>query len=115
VVDHGGKPDIARAEWEPWASDMARLARETTAVCKLSGLLTEAGPRPAARAARRWARHLLDTFGPQRLLWGSDWPVLELAATYRDWWSEVQELLAPLDAAGHAGVLGGNACRVYRL
>ncbi len=115
VIDHGAKPDIAHAQWQPWAAGLARIAQETQAVCKLSGLLTEAGPRPARGAAQRWAQHLLASFGPQRLLWGSDWPVLELAASYRDWWDDTQTLLAPLSASQCDAVLGGNAVRVYRL
>jgi L-fuconolactonase len=115
VIDHGAKPDIANHAWQPWADDLQRLARETTAVCKLSGLLTEAGPRPPADATRRYGEHLLDAFGPQRVLWGSDWPVLELAACYGDWWLDVQRLLAPLPEPARAAVLGTNALRVYRL
>jgi L-fuconolactonase len=115
VIDHGAKPDIAHGRWQPWAEDLARVAKETSAVCKLSGLLTEAGPQPVRGAARRWAQHLLDCFGPQRVLWGSDWPVLELAASYRDWWDDTQALLAPLNASERSAVLGGNAVRVYRL
>jgi L-fuconolactonase len=115
VIDHGAKPDIGRAQWQPWAGDMMRIAAQTSAMCKLSGLLTEAGPLPAAAAARHWAEHLLQAFGAQRLLWGSDWPVLELAASYRAWWHEVQALLSSLASAERAAVLGGNARRVYRL
>ncbi len=115
VIDHGAKPDIAGGHWHPWADDLQRLARETTAVCKLSGLLTEAGPHPRRGAAKRWSEHLLGSFGPQRVLWGSDWPVLELAANYRDWWGDTQTLLAPLGDADRAAVLGANAQRVYRL
>ncbi len=115
VIDHGAKPAIAAGQWQPWADDLARLAGETQAVCKLSGLLTEAGPMPPADAARRWARHLLACFGAPRLLWGSDWPVLELAATYRIWSHETAALLADLDAGARAAVLGGTAQRVYRL
>ncbi len=115
VIDHGAKPDIAQSQWQPWADELERAARQTQAVCKLSGLLTEAGPAPARGAAQRWARHLLECFGPQRLLWGSDWPVLELAASYRDWWEDAHSLLAPLPAADRAAVLGGNARRIYRL
>jgi L-fuconolactonase len=115
VIDHGAKPDIAANRWEPWASDLVRAARETSAVCKLSGLLTEAGPVSAPHAARRWARHIIDTFGPERVLWGSDWPVLELAATYGDWWQEVHALLAVLTVHQRGALLGGNARQVYRL
>jgi L-fuconolactonase len=117
VVDHGAKPDIAAGQWQPWAAEMAALARETAVCCKLSGLLTEAGPAPRPEAARRWARHLLDSFGAERVIWGSDWPVLELAHTYATWWAEVQALLdeAALAPAARSAVLGGNARRFYRL
>ncbi len=115
VIDHGAKPDLAGGQWQPWADDLRRLARETSAVCKLSGLLTEAGPRPPRGAAQRWADHLLDCFGAHRVLWGSDWPVLELAAPYRDWWHDTQAVLAPLADAERAAVLGANALRIYRL
>ncbi|HSV46661.1 MAG TPA: amidohydrolase family protein, partial [Ramlibacter sp.] len=113
VVDHGAKPAIAQGQWEPWAGDLERLAQETSAACKLSGLLTEAGPEPAPGAATRWASHLLRCFGPDRVLWGSDWPVLELAAGYTDWWQATQGLLAELSPSDRALVLGGNALRVY--
>jgi L-fuconolactonase len=117
VIDHGAKPDIASDRWQPWADEMAALARDTSVCCKLSGLLTECGPRPAPSAARRWAQHLVHAFGFDRLLWGSDWPVLELAAGYATWWQETHDLL---DAAGatstqRAAVLGGNARAFYRL
>jgi L-fuconolactonase len=115
VIDHGAKPDIAHAQWQPWADDLRRLARDSSAVCKLSGLLTEAGPCPASGAARRWAEHLLDCFGAQRVLWGSDWPVLERATSYRRWWEDVQALIAPLPADERGAVLGVNARRVYGL
>ncbi len=115
VIDHGAKPDIAGGAWQPWADATRRLAGETSALCKLSGLLNEAGPRPPRAAAQRWAAHLLATFGPQRVLWGSDWPVLELAASYHDWWDDTQALLAPLASAERRAVLGTNAQRFYRL
>jgi L-fuconolactonase len=85
VIDHGAKPDIAADVFSPWAENMAQIAEQTTAFCKLSGLLTEAGPRPDQNRIRRYVEHLLACFGPKRLLWGSDWPVLELAADYQTW------------------------------
>ena len=115
VIDHGAKPDIAAGAWQPWADDLARLADDTQAVCKLSGLLTEAGPQPPPGAAQRWAAWMLGRFGALRVLWGSDWPVLELATPYARWWADTQALLAALDPAARAAVLGGNAQRVYRL
>ena len=115
VVDHAAKPDIAAAAWQPWADAMARIASQSQAVCKLSGLLTEAGAVPAPQATRRWAQHVLECFGAERVMWGSDWPVLELAASYAAWWGETQAILAGLGAVERAAVLGGTARRVYRL
>jgi L-fuconolactonase len=116
VIDHGAKPAIAQGEWQPWAAGMERIAAETDAVCKLSGLLTEAGA--LAREPQQilpWLRHLLQVFGPQRLLWGSDWPVLELAGAYEHWWHLCRELTAGLADSEREAIFGGNACRVYRL
>jgi L-fuconolactonase len=90
------------------------LAALPNVVCKLSGLLTEAGPGAASDAARAWAQHVLQTFGPQRVLWGSDWPVLELASNYAAWWQACQAVVGP-DASARQAVFGGNAQRVYRL
>jgi L-fuconolactonase len=115
VVDHAAKPDIAAAAWQPWADALARIAWRTQATCKLSGLLTEAGAAPAPQAARRWTSHVLACFGARRVMWGSDWPVLELAANYQAWWNETQALLGVLNPRDRAEALGGTAQRVYRL
>ena len=115
VIDHGAKPDIAAGEWQPWADALARIATDTQAMCKLSGLLTEAGPRPAPGAVRRWCEHLLQSFGTDRVVWGSDWPVLELAAPYALWWLTSRQLLDGLDEPAQAAVMGGNAVRLYGL
>jgi L-fuconolactonase len=115
VIDHGAKPAIAAGQWQPWADALMQAALQTNAACKLSGLLTEAGPAPAADAAQRWAEHVLACFGTRRVLWGSDWPVLELAGDYAGWIAQVQALLAPHAPSEREAVLGGNARRVYRL
>lgn len=127
VVDHGAKPDIAGGRWQPWADDLKRLADGSGAVCKWSGLLTEAGTLAAdLPALARWERQLFEAFGPDRLLWGSDWPVLETAGiattaatpparAYADWWHHAQAFTAALPAAQRQAVFGGNARRVYRL
>jgi L-fuconolactonase len=84
VLDHGAKPPIASGLREPWASMISDLAARPNVVCKVSGLVTEAGPgwRPAQIAP--YIDHLLDRFGPQRLMFGSDWPVCTLEASYAD-------------------------------
>jgi len=115
VIDHGAKPDIARGEWQPWADGIAKLASGTQCMCKLSGLLTEAGPSPAPGAVTHWADHILATFGPERVLWGSDWPVLELGSSYARWWEESQRILRAQSPSERTGILGENARRLYRL
>jgi L-fuconolactonase len=115
VIDHGAKPDIAAGDWQPWAAEIAILARETQAVCKLSGLVTEAAPGWRAADLQPYVAHMLDVFGPQRLLWGSDWPVVELAGGYLRWRDATLELLRQLPDAARDAVLGGTTATVYRL
>jgi L-fuconolactonase len=115
VIDHAAKPNIAADEWQPWADNMARLANDTQAMCKLSGLMTEAGPEPKPGAQRPYAAHVLSCFGALRVLWGSDWPVLTLACSYRQWFDETQQLLSGLSAQSQAAVMGANARRLYGL
>jgi L-fuconolactonase len=115
VIDHAAKPDIAAQQWQPWADDMARLAQETSAACKLSGMMTEAGQEAAPAAVRRWADHVLQCFGPRRVIWGSDWPVLELAGSYAQWHDETMNVLAHLTSQDRVAVMGGNARRIYAL
>jgi L-fuconolactonase len=119
VIDHAAKPFIARGEMEPWRTDIAALATLPHVHCKLSGLLTEAGDRRDAAALHPYAQALWELFGPQRLLWGSDWPVLRLAADYADWWQLCHTLAhdfkpAPQPDDLHA-LFGGNAARLYHL
>jgi L-fuconolactonase len=115
VVDHGAKPEIAAGRFEGWAADLALLARETSACCKLSGLVTEASPGWTPEDLRPYVMHLLECFGPERLLWGSDWPVVKLAGGLERWWATTDELLTELGADERAAILGGTAARFYRL
>lgn len=113
VIDHGAKPDIAGGQLQVWAQNLASLAQQAHTVVKLSGLLTEARPGAGAEGLQPYVQVLLTAFGPERVLWGSDWPVLELAASYDQWWQITQTLLAPLTPAQRDAILGGNAKRVY--
>ena len=113
VVDHCAKPDIAGQRWQPWADDISALARETSAHCKLSGLVTEAGTRWSVDTLRRYVDHMLDCFGPKRVLWGSDWPVVTLAASYEAWSSATDTLLAGMLPVDREAIRGDNARRFY--
>jgi L-fuconolactonase len=115
VIDHGAKPAIAAAGWQPWADRIAAIARHPRVCCKLSGLVTEAGQQWSIDELRPYADHLLGCFGPARLIWGSDWPVVNLGGGYGRWVAATTALLADLTAADRAAILGDNARRFYRL
>ena len=115
VIDHGAKPDIANGVFQPWADDIETIAANTGAFCKLSGLLTEAGDQPVYETVYPYMRHLLDCFGAERLLWGSDWPVLELAAGYDAWNDITDRFLQDLNPEDRQRIRGGNAQTFYGL
>ncbi len=115
VLDHGGKPDIAGGACAGWMADVETLARHPNVHCKLSGFWTEAGEDIGIDVIRPYAAHLLTAFGADRLMWGSDWPVVELAGSYTDWIAQAELLLADVDDADRTSIFGGNALRFYRL
>jgi len=113
VVDHGAKPFIRDRILDPWRADMAAIAARPNTVCKLSGLVTEAGTDWTVEDLRPYVDHLLAVFGPGRLLWGSDWPVVNLAGGYDRWREATQALTGSLSETEQAALLGGNAARIY--
>jgi L-fuconolactonase len=116
ILDHAGKPDIRARLLDPWRAEITALARQPHVACKLSGLVTEADPAAwTVDDLRPYVEHLLDSFGPARLLFGSDWPVVKLASSYTRWLDAALMLLAQLPAAEQAAVMSGNAQRIYRL
>ncbi|MGV8937281.1 MAG: amidohydrolase family protein [Allorhizobium sp.] len=125
VIDHAAKPALGAGADDPrhaiWSDGMTRLAAFPQVCCKLSGFLTEMRPEQCAshEAALAVLRpvigQLLDWFGPERLIWGSDWPVVTLAAPHADWVSVSQILLSDLTDADRDAVFGGNAARFYGL
>lgn len=111
VIDHGAKPPIAAGAFDAWAEAIARLAALPHVCCKLSGLLTEASPNQPPEAVAPYVNHLFACFSADRLMWGSDWPVVNLAADYGAWHDLARRLSGP-----HAGtVFSDVARRFYRL
>jgi L-fuconolactonase len=116
VVDHIAKPDIRHGLFEPWAERMAALAAMPNVTCKVSGLVTDADWSTWTRAELRpYVDLVLGWFGPRRLLFGSDWPVCLLAATYDEVLDAAEELFGGLTAAERDEVFEGTATRVYGL
>lgn len=116
VLDHLGKPPVTGDDLGPWADDLARLAELPHVSCKLSGLASEATP-PArtSRVLLPYLEHALDAFGPDRCLFGSDWPVSRPVVDYRAWHDLVVGACARWGPDGRAQVLSGNARRIYGL
>jgi L-fuconolactonase len=113
VLDHLGKPPIASGILEPWAFGLRALAALPNTVCKLSGMVTEADLASwTIDDLRPYADVVLEVFGPDRLMFGSDWPVCTLAATYGDVLGTARRLTGPSD---HARIFGATATRVYDL
>lgn len=114
VIDHAAKPVIGtgREAGQAWRQSMADLAQNAQVFSKFSGLATEFGSGWRAQDLQPIADHLLECFGPERLMWGSDWPVLERHASYSQWFAAAKSIIPPDDVAG---VFGGAATDFYAL
>jgi L-fuconolactonase len=115
VLDHAAKPKLGQADaMAAWARDMQALAACPNVTCKVSGLLTELPPGGELDDVSRAVGVLFDLFGPQRLIWGSDWPVLTLAGDYQSWFDLARESIAAKEPSAVRAVMGQNAVRIYR-
>jgi len=117
ILDHCGKPDIARGSFDEWRHRIDALAEFDTVCCKLSGLFTEAGPgRCDADTLRPYVKHVVEAFGPRRVMYGSDWPVCTLAGSAEDWHTIVSDIVGGLCSRHERDeIFGGTAVRAYRL
>lgn len=116
VIDHLAKPDIADGKMDGWRENLQTAARHENVYCKLSGLVTEADWNEWKPAdLRPYVETALDAFGPARCMFGSDWPVCELAASYRQVHDALREILGQLGASEIEQIFGGTARRFYQL
>jgi L-fuconolactonase len=106
------KPVIREGKFDDWAKGMETIARTTGVVCKLSGIATEAKPGWTAETLKPYARHVIDCFGPERVMWGSDWPVLELNGSYPQWHAAATQIVG---TPGADAIFGGTAAKFYRI
>lgn len=113
VVDHAAKPAVGSGDDAAWRRDIAAVAQFSNVACKLSGLVIEAPANWTVDDLRPYAEHLVTCFGAERLIWGSDWPVVNLAADYRRWISAAEQLMAGLDVSAQSQVFGSNAAGMY--
>ncbi len=116
VVNHLGRPPIPEQGWEPWATHVARASEHRNIAMKLSiGLDIIMRWRWSSDAIRRYSDHVLDLFGPDRVMAASNWPVILLGAGYQETWNGITELVADLSVPERLAVLGGTAERIYAL
>ena len=114
VLDHLGKPDIRGRQLDPWRAQVAELARRDNVVCKLSGLVTEADHDGwSLDDLRPFVDVALDTFGPSRLMFGGDWPVVLLASPYRRWLEVAGQLVGSLTAAEQRAIWWETGASFY--
>ena len=116
VLDHCGVPDVAAGDWEAWTAGITAFAGASNVVVKLSGITAYAAPGTATvDLIRPYVDRLLALFGPDRMVWGSDWPVVNLGVGLPGWIDMTRVLLADLSDAERQAIGQGTAWRVYRL
>jgi len=115
IVDHGAKPPIARGDMQTWRQKIRAIAATGNAFCKLSGLVTEARPDWTCSDLAPWVEVLVEAFGIDRLVWASDWPVVNLAGGYSPWMACARGLAAKLTGDEQERIFNCNARSFYRL
>jgi L-fuconolactonase len=116
VIDHAAKPAIAQRRFDDWAAPLEAIARHTRVYCKLSGLITEADQQHWQPAdLRPYVEHVLNAFGPARVMYGSDWPVCLLAGSYDRVVTALEQNIGQLSSTEQAEVFGRTAAEFYRL
>jgi predicted TIM-barrel fold metal-dependent hydrolase len=115
VLDHCGVPDIAGGGLEPWKRSITAIAKLPNIACKVSGIIAYAGANPSAATLKPYVEHVIDSFGWDRVVWGSDHPVCTLTANLTRWVGITKELIAGASAEEQAKLLSENARRIYRI
>ncbi len=113
VLDHCGVPDIAGGDFAGWAAQITELARRPNLHAKISGITAYGPPGWTAETLRPYVRHVVESFGPDRVVWGSDSPVCTLQSSLPEWVAVTHLLLAGLTAPERAAILQGNARRLW--
>ncbi len=115
VLDHIAKPKIAARELEPWRTHIRELSKRPNVSCKLSGMVTEdSWSTWSIESLRPYLDTVVESFGPDRLLAGSDWPVCLVATTYTHWWQTLHDYFANFSPDDRTKIFGANATRIYK-
>jgi L-fuconolactonase len=116
VLDHIAKPAIAKGEFAVWSAGIGELAKRQNVVCKVSGMVTEADwAEWTSDSLKPYFDCVLEAFGPKRLMIGTDWPVINVACSYLQWWKVIEDWLRPLSAHQRSLIEGEVAAAIYGL
>jgi predicted TIM-barrel fold metal-dependent hydrolase len=116
ILDHCGNADVRAKDRAPWRADIAAIARRPNIVCKVSGIVASTAGQPwSADDLAPIVNHVLDVFGPDRVVFGGDWPVCLLGATYKQWVDALKAIVRNRSEAEQRKLFHDNAVRVYRL
>ena len=116
ILNHCGVPDIAGDGLDPWRQDIKALAQIPNVICKLSGLMAYCAPGTSSlETIEPYVDHVLNCFGPNRMVWGSDWPVVNLAKGLPEWIAVTRKILGKLSADEASSIAYGTAQIVYKV
>ena len=116
ILNHCGVPDIAGNGLDPWRQDIKALAQIPNVICKLSGLMAYCAPGTSSlETIEPYVDHVLNCFGPNRMVWGSDWPVVNLAKGLPEWIAVTRKILGKLSADEASSIAYGTAQIVYKV
>ena len=116
ILNHCGVPDIAGDGLDPWRQDIKALAQIPNVICKLSGLMAYCAPGTSSlETIEPYVDHVLNCFGPNRMVWGSDWPVVNLAKGLPEWIAVTRKILGKLSVDEASSIAYGTAQIVYKV
>ena len=116
ILNHCGVPSIAAGEIENWKKDITALSELNHVTCKLSGLMAYCAPGTSSyETIKPYVDHVIDSFGPDRMVWGSDWPVVDLGKGLPEWLSVTSEIFSNLSNDESAKIANLNAKRIYKI
>ena len=115
VIDHIAKPVITKSEIDQWKKDMTELSNASNVYCKFSGILTEVGPDYTKEQLDPYIDFILNTFGSDKLMWGSDWPVLTMADNYSNWFDLAMNYCNSFSEDEKNKIFSRNATHFYSL
>ncbi|SDI19864.1 amidohydrolase family protein [Alloyangia pacifica] len=115
VLDHCGVPDIEGGQWDTWARNLSEIAKRPNVCAKISGVVAYGGAGWTLDELSRWVTHTAETFGPERICWGGDWPVNTLGGGLSTWVAATRAIFAGCSAEERAALYSGNAARIWKL